>query len=168
MSARALSARPFFRRGLLLAAGLFLALTAGCRTDRVLDIGGADSAGASASGYSFIAEIRSSSGLPALAPDPTLERAALRQAGYMASSGRMDHDTGWRRGFAERMQRDGVEAPAAENLANGRMDMPRLFEMWMASTGHRRNMLDPRFSRYGLAYAGAADGRRYWALVLSR
>jgi uncharacterized protein YkwD len=38
----------------------------------------------------------------------------------------------------------------------------------MASPGHRRNMLDPRFSRYGLAHAGDGNGQRYWALVLAR
>lgn len=156
------------RRGMLVAVGLVLTLSAGCRSDRVLDLGGSESAGASGSGYAYLADIRTASGLPALSPDPKLERAALRQAGYMAGSGRMAHDTGWRRGFAERMKRDGVDAPAAENLAHGRMEISRVFEMWMASSGHRRNMLDPRFGRYGLAYAGAKDGRRYWALVLGK
>ena len=156
------------RRGMLVAAGLVLALSAGCRSDRVLDLGKTESAGASGSGYAYLTEIRTASGLAALTPDPKLERAALRQAGYMAGSGRMSHDTGWRRGFSERMKRDDIAAPAAENLAHGRMEMGRLFEMWMASSGHRRNMLDPRFGRYGLAYAGTRDGRRYWALVLGR
>lgn len=142
------------------------AVPLGCRSDGVLDIGGTASAGASGSAYAHLTEIRTKSGLSVLTPDPKLEKAALRQAGYMASAGRMDHDTGWRKGFAERMKRDGVAAPAAENLAHGRMDMDRLFGMWMASSGHRRNMLDPRFGRYGLAYAGVPDGRRYWALVL--
>ena len=129
---------------------------------------GADAAGASGSGFAYLTDIRTASGLSTLTPDPKLEKAALRQAGYMAGAGRMAHDTGWRKGFAERMKRDGVAAPAAENLAHGHMDMEKLFRMWMASSGHRRNMLDPRFSRYGLAYAGTRDGRRYWALVLGR
>jgi uncharacterized protein YkwD len=124
--------------------------------------------GASGSGFAHLTRIRSDAGLPALSPDAKLEKAAMRQAGYMASAGRMDHDTGWRRDFATRMKQGDIAAPAAENLAHGRMEPRRLFGMWMDSAGHRRNMLDERFQHYGLAYAKTEDGRRYWALVLGR
>ncbi|MFD1988066.1 CAP domain-containing protein, partial [Mesorhizobium newzealandense] len=44
------------------------------------------------------------------------------------------------------------------------------FDIWVHSPGHRRNMLDPRFTRFGLAYV--RDGRdsaiRYWSLVLGK
>ncbi|MEO3384796.1 CAP domain-containing protein [Mesorhizobium sp. CAU 1741] len=130
--------------------------------------GGSGGAGASGSGYAYLSQIRASADLGPLSPDPKLENAAIRQAEYMASAGKMDHTTGWRRDFATRMKAEGVAAPAAENLAHGHMSTERVFEMWMASTGHRRNMLDTRFAHYGLAYAPAADGRRYWALVLGK
>ena len=136
---------------------------AGCQTGTPRD-----ASGASGSGFAHLVEIRSGAGLPALTPDAKLERAALRQAGYMAGASKMNHDTGWGRDFASRMKKDGVSAPAAENLAHGRMDTKRLFRMWMDSSGHRRNMLDERFGRYGLAYATASDGQRYWALVLGK
>mgnify|MGYP001222904055 FL=1 len=125
-------------------------------------------AGASAAAVAHVREIRASAGLPALSPDERLERAAVRQAAYMAGSGKMEHTTGPGRDFATRMRRDGVAAPAAENLAHGRMEPERLFSMWMASPGHRSNMLDPRFGRYGLAYASDGNGQRYWAMVLGR
>jgi uncharacterized protein YkwD len=134
-------------------------------TDIFTDGGGS---GVSGSGFVAMNDIRRNAGLKPLSPDARLERAAMRQAGYMAQSDRMEHDTGWGRDFARRMKQDGVGAPAAENLAHGRMDVARVFQMWEASAGHRRNMLDPRFTRYGLAHAAAADGRRYWALVLGR
>jgi uncharacterized protein YkwD len=136
---------------------------AGCQTGRAPQ----ESGGASRSGVAYLSEFREANGLPSLSPDTRLERAALRQAGYMASAGRMAHDTGLRKDFATRMEKGGIDAPAAENLAHGRMDMARLFEMWKNSAGHRRNMLDPRFSRFGLAYAGSG-GERYWALVLGK
>lgn len=125
-------------------------------------------AGASVAAIAHVREARASAGLPALAPDDRLEKAAARQAGYMARSGKMEHTTGLGRDFAARMKQDGVAAPAAENLAHGRMELERLFSMWMASPGHRRNMLDPRFAHYGLAHAADGDGQRYWALVLGR
>lgn len=88
----------------------------------------------------------------------------------MARTAQMKHTTGWGRNFATRMRNDGVEGAAAENIAHGRMGIDELFAMWMQSQGHRRNMLDPRFSRFGLAYMQDGNGsqQRYWALVLAR
>lgn len=140
-----------------------LALAA-CQTGGSGSLGG----GASASGVAYLTEIRTSHGLPPLAYDAKLEKAALQQAAYMARSGRMEHTTGWGKDFARRMKKNGVDAPAAENIAQGRMDMEKLFSMWMNSSGHRKNMLDPRFNRFGLAYAGEADGRKYWALIVGK
>ena len=123
--------------------------------------------GASASAASRLAAIRSAHGLGALRPDPGLERAARRQAAYMAASGRMVHDTGYGRDFASRMSNTRTNGAAAENIARGAMSLDRLFDMWMNSAGHRTNILDPRFTRFGLASSG--EGRdRYWSLVLSR
>lgn len=127
-----------------------------------------DSGGASAAGSRYLADIRSAHGLTGLSPDRRLEQAALEQSAFMARYARMAHDTGSGRDFATRMKRYGI-GTAAENLAHGRFGMDRLFEMWMASTGHRTNMLNPDFGRFGLAYTyDAAGERRYWALVLAR
>lgn len=151
----------------LIATGLVAMLTslAGCAGG--LGVGGG--AGDSVAGARYLADIRSSNGLASLKPDPSLEKAALRQAGYMARAGRMDHTTGWGRDFASRMQDAGIGGAAAENIAHGDIDLGELFSRWMNSTGHRRNMLDPRFSRFGLAYVREAGNgnRRYWALVLA-
>ncbi|WP_288192058.1 CAP domain-containing protein [uncultured Phyllobacterium sp.] len=127
------------------------------------------SAGVSASATSLVQNIRSSNGLAGLAADSSLESAALQQAGYMASAGRMSHTTGWGRDFATRVRNNEIHGIAAENIAVGRMELDRLFAMWMASPPHRRNMLDQKFTRFGLAYSEAASGssQRYWALVLA-
>ncbi|MCO4318787.1 CAP domain-containing protein [Phyllobacterium sp. 21LDTY02-6] len=128
------------------------------------------SAGVSGSASGAMAAVRSGNGLESMSPDSRLEQAALQQAIYMASRGRMTHTTGWGRDFATRVGGNGIDGAAAENIAMGRMGIDRLFAMWMASPPHRRNMLDPRFRHYGLAYAEAANGssERYWALVLGR
>lgn len=88
----------------------------------------------------------------------------------MARAAQMKHTAGWGKNFAARMKNDGIEGAAAENIAHGRMGLDELFAMWMDSQGHRRNMLDPRFGRFGLAYVRDESGsqRRYWALVLAR
>lgn len=149
-----------FLKGAALCVVLFLAA---CQSARVPG----DGAGASTSAYGYLADIRSANGLNKLVSDARLEKAALQQAGYMARAGRMAHTTGRGKDFAARMKDNGVEGAAAENIARGRMDMDKLFSMWMNSQGHRRNMLDPRFSRFGLAYVRDGD-QKYWALVVGR
>lgn len=125
--------------------------------------------GVSSSATSLVQNIRSSNGLAGLTADSTLEKAALQQAGFMASAGRMSHTTGWGRDFATRVRNNEIHGLAAENIAVGRMELDRLFAMWMASPPHRRNMLDQKFTRFGLAYSEASSGstQRYWALVLA-
>ena len=120
---------------------------------------GGEGVGASATGETYLAAIRSDHGLPALSRDTKLEKAAAQQAGYMARSAEMSHRTGWRKDFATRMKENGVEGAAAENVAHGAMDPEKLFSMWMDSKGHRRNMLDPRFAHYGLASAEDGQGQ---------
>ena len=158
---------PNLNRRLLLIGLAAMAGLAACST---VSVPTGEGAGASSSATATLAGIRASAGLPALVPDAQLEQAALQQAGYMASRERMSHTTGWGKDFASRMKDNGVRGAAAENIAEGRFDQLKLFDIWMHSAGHRRNMLDPDFSRFGLAYV--RDGRdsaiRYWSLVLGK
>lgn len=153
------------RRELLLGLGAAgIATLAGCGT--AMKTGA--SAGASSQGAPYLRTIRQAQGLSVLSADRRLEQAALEQSAYMAQYAKMAHDTGPGRDFATRMKRYDVGS-AAENLAHGRFGMERMFEMWMASSGHRNNMLTPHFTRFGLAYTADASGeRRYWALVLAK
>lgn len=151
------------RRALIVGAGIVAAgALASCRSVLPTAEGGV----ASASAAGRLAAIRRDNGLAALAPDAKAERAALEQARLMAAAGRMEHTAFAGRDFASRIRKNGIPTPAAENLARGRMDLDRLFAMWMNSEGHRRNMLDPRVARFGLAYAEEAAHSRFWALVL--
>lgn len=154
------------RRVFLTAGGLILlAGLAGCGS-----LPAGDGAGASASAAGLVAGIRGTNGLGPLSPDAQLEHAALQQARYMAQARRMVHTTGWGKDFSSRVKGNGIEGAAAENIAEGRMDTKRLFDMWMDSPPHRRNLLDARFTRFGLAYVrdGSRNGWRYWALVLGK
>jgi uncharacterized protein YkwD len=158
---------PNLNRRMLLIGLAAMAGLAACST---VSVPTGEGAGVSSSATATLAGIRASAGLPALVPDAQLEQAALQQAGYMASRERMSHTTGWGKDFASRMKDNGVRGAAAENIAEGRFDQQKLFDIWMHSAGHRRNMLDPDFSRFGLAYV--RDGRdsaiRYWSLVLGK
>jgi uncharacterized protein YkwD len=150
------------RRVLIVGGIAALGAAASCRP--ILPTG--KESGASAVAASRVGTIRTGNSLASLAPDTKVEEAALQQARLMAASGRMAHTAISGHDFATRMKKNGIPAPAAENLAQGQMDFDRLLAMWMDSEGHRRNILDPRFARFGLAYAEANEGGRYWAMVL--
>lgn len=138
----------------------------GCQSISLLTV---DGAGANASAEEHLAAIRRSAGLSVLSPDAQLEKAARQQAEFMAASGKMVHTTARGRDFLTRVRGNGIEGAAAENIAHGRFGLDGLFSAWMNSSGHRKNMLDERFTRFGLASAKAGDGeRRYWALVLAK
>lgn len=155
----------YLRHAALIA---LLVLSSGCSVMSLNPSFDTASVGASASAQEVYGYVRSSAGLASARPDPALEKAAAQQARYMAQTGRMVHTTGRGRDFAARMRENGVQGPAAENIAHGRMEVAKVFQMWVDSPPHRRNMLDPRFSRYGLASATDAEGRRYWALVMGK
>src|SRR5690606_21627539 len=98
-------------------------------------------------------EIRKAHGRPERATATKLEAAALFQARLMASHQKISHSVGWGNSFGARIKKAGIRGPAAENLAAGQTSTKAAFDAWMKSPGHRRNMLDPIFSRYGLAWA---------------
>lgn len=113
-------------------------------------------------------EIRKANGLPSMATDPKLEQAALYQARRMAGYGKIGHSVGWGNGFVARLRKAGIRGPAAENVAAGQPDTRAVFDAWMKSPGHRKNMLDPAFAHYGLAWATPESNPRriYWAMML--
>jgi uncharacterized protein YkwD len=97
--------------------------------------------------------------LPALSYSGDLAAAASEHAHDLARRNHLDHN-----GFRARMSV--LASTAAENVAYGCDSEDCVIRMWARSPGHRRNMLMQGISRYGLASATAANGRRYWVLEL--
>ena len=107
-----------------------------------------------------INSFRAQNKLKPLTQSTALNGAAQAHARDMASRKTMDH-----RNFHARMA--GVSTGAgAENVAYGCPDAPCVYKMWIASPGHRANMLLRNVTRYGLGSAVADDGQRYWTLLL--
>jgi uncharacterized protein YkwD len=101
---------------------------------------------------------RSSHSLGQLSSDANLTTLAAEHAGDMARRDSLDHD-----GF---MTRRGPRGARAENVAYGCRDTPCVIQQWVNSSGHRKNMLIPSLTKYGLASATSASGKKYWALEL--
>jgi uncharacterized protein YkwD len=107
--------------------------------------------------------VRTQHGLAALRTDSALRRAALAHSAEMLRRGSFSHDD-----FALRMRRFGVRGSyVGENLAWGlgaRAAAHAVVSQWLASPGHRANLLRAGFRRVGLGrlvgtfagYSGAA------------
>lgn len=147
----------------VLAIGLTAFALAACGTVHETGPG----AGVSTSARSMVAELRRENGVEPLKADATLEKAALQQAGYMARAGEMEHTTRLGRDFVSRMKKDKIHGLRAENIAYGAFGTSKVLDVWMHSPPHRKNMLDARIKRFGLAYVSDGNGRRYWAMVMA-
>ncbi len=106
---------------------------------------------------------RAQYGLGALAYDSRLDLASERHnlvmgaTRTMAHSGIGDGDPG------SRIRATGFTGSWGENVATGQRSPEQVVAEWMASPGHRKNILDPSFRRLGVAYGTGVDGRTYWA-----
>lgn len=97
--------------------------------------------------------------------DATLNRIALDQAKAMAAKDRLDHDV--LGSFNSRMA-PAKAGRAAENIAYGHDGFKKTLDQWVASAGHRKNLLLPKASRVGVASAKSATSlRTYWAMVIA-
>ena len=133
-----------------IAGALFLALTlSACGS---LSITGTPETATSLNGF------RASHGLSQLRTDGTLTALAGEHAADMARRDSLDHD-----GF---MAHRGPRGARAENVAYGCKESACVIQQWVNSSGHRKNMLIPSLTRYGLASATSASGKKYWTLLV--
>src|SRR5690606_33886648 len=101
--------------------------------------------------------VRMKSGAGPLVMDPALRRAARRYSRELARRREIEHHsrTPGRRTFRQRIAAEGADARVAgENLARLSASVEslpeRAVQAWMKSPGHRRNLLDPIFTRTGI------------------
>lgn len=98
--------------------------------------------------------VRAANGVPPLRTGAALTRAARAHSVDMARRGYFDHGA-----FVQRLRRFGVRMPyVGENLAygGGGLSAQSVVQMWMASAGHRENLLDRSFQRVGVGLAGSS------------
>lgn len=108
---------------------------------------------------------------PTLRPHPALAQAALRQARQMAVAMRVAHRADDGTTVRERASDAGYAWKViGENLAAGQRDVAEVVAQWFASPSHCDNLLDARFTEFGVARIPAQRPGdpygQYWALVL--
>lgn len=103
---------------------------------------------------------------PLLVNDP-LVAAAIEHSGEMAATARMSHAGAGGSTPRTRLGALGV-APrlTAENVAAGSFTARSLVDAWLASPGHRRNLLDCDLGFVGIARFDTPEGA-YWTQVMA-
>ena len=113
----------------------------------------------------MISDFRLKHGEGRVAMDATLNRIALEQAKAMAAKDALDHDV--LGSFSSRIA-PAKSGRAAENIAYGYDSFGKTLDQWIASAGHRKNLLLHKASRVGVASAKSATSHRtYWAMEIA-
>jgi len=113
----------------------------------------------------FTNEERHKARLPLLTVDPRLTDAAERHADRMAQRDRLSHSLDGRT-VVDRVPSAGYEyRTVGENITWNQRTATEVVDGWMASKGHRRNMLSGDFTHIGVAVATNAKGEPYWVQV---
>lgn len=98
---------------------------------------------------------RSRLGLDALKADKKLTSVAGGHARDMYQKNYFSHTSLDGSSMGDRLKRAGVFYRAAgENIARGQKTSVQVMQAWMASKGHRKNILNARYGRIGVARVG--------------
>ena len=109
---------------------------------------------------------RRARGLGPVRSDRRLSAAALRHATDMGVRGFFDHHGSDGGNHGDRIAAQGYRAClSAENIAWGQRSAAEVFQGWMGSPGHRRNILHPRVTAFG---AGFHPTKRQWVMVVAK
>jgi uncharacterized protein YkwD len=110
---------------------------------------------------------RESRGLAPMRYDERLALAAQRHSQDQARQGRMSHTGSDGSTLAGRIDDVGyLWRSVAENVAVGYPDVESVMAGWLASDGHRRNILSANVD-LGVGLAFGTDGRPYWTQVFA-
>lgn len=110
-----------------------------------------DITGQSSSGMmALINAQRTAQGLPVVREDARLSRAARAHAADMAAKGYFSHTGANGSRFFERAADAGYSCAASENIAQGQRTDGGVMASWMASPGHRRNILAADVTEFGI------------------
>jgi uncharacterized protein YkwD len=108
--------------------------------------------------------------LPALRRNEALMLAAQLQADQMAAAGRMAHELPEAAypSLDSRLDAVGYRMRASgENVAEGYPSGAAVLSGWMASPGHRDNIVSTHYTEMGAGVATAKNGQRFYAQVFA-
>ncbi len=101
---------------------------------------------------------RAAAGCPAVSADEPLARVARAHSADMRDRGYFSHTSPEGLSPFDRAAAAGVPGSRAENIAMGQPDAAAVMAAWMASPGHRTNILDCGLTRLGVGVAQGPGG----------
>lgn len=108
---------------------------------------------------------RTLGGVPPVSLCAPLMRAAQTQSNSQAARTLRSHTGPDGSRPSERGTRAGYDwLSYGENVASHYRDVYDVMDAWMASTGHRANIMSTQFQHMGMGWAVGADGATYWTL----
>lgn len=107
---------------------------------------------------------RQRAGLSPLAVHPQLAQAAQAYSELMATTTCFSHNCPPEPDLLRRIELAGSAswAGVGENIAAGQRTAEEVMAGWMASPGHRANILEPRYAALGVGLAADGRGWLYW------
>jgi uncharacterized protein YkwD len=108
--------------------------------------------------------LRAGAGAPPLTLCGSLERAAQGHSDDQAATDVMSHTGSDGSTLVTRAEAAGYVnwSTLGENVATGYGNVDDVMAAWMASSGHRANILNPSFVHVGLAESFSSGGVPYW------
>lgn len=112
---------------------------------------------------------RAEAGVGPVTVDAILVGAAQRHSEDQARNDAMSHYGSDGSDAGSRIASSGYQGRGwGENVASGYTDAAAVMSGWMASPGHRVNVLNGAFTDVGIGLAYAADGTPYWTMELGQ
>ncbi|MGZ0049469.1 CAP domain-containing protein [Brevibacillus gelatini] len=101
---------------------------------------------------------RAKAGLAPVTMDAALSKVALAKAADMANNNYFDHNSPTYGSPFDMMKQFGISfMTAGENIAMGQRTPQEVMTQWMNSEGHRKNIMNPAFTKIGVGYTNG-----YW------
>lgn len=111
---------------------------------------------------------RAKEGLGALVIDSNLSNVAQLKSRDMIDKDYFDHNSPTYGTPFDMMRSFGITyRVAGENIAMGHSTPEEVVEGWMNSAGHRKNIMNPRFTHLGMGIDRAQSGRIYWTQMFT-
>lgn len=111
---------------------------------------------------------RAARGLAPVTVDSRLTTAAQNHSNYQASKKKMTHTGSGGTSAGTRITNAGYSwSTWGENVAAGQANCASVMSAWMNSSGHRANILNPKFKHIGMGAALGSNGVLYWTMDLA-
>ena len=109
---------------------------------------------------------RAKAGLNPLTLDSSISNVATKKSQDMIDDNYFSHNSPTYGSPFDMLKKFGISyKTAGENIAMGQKTPKEVVNAWMNSEGHRKNIMNPNFSKIGVGVAQKSGGSIYWTQI---